>query len=84
MIIASAKHETNENLRIMLLGKGDPPNLTCFYLQRRKARTEPWQTSRRLRPEELGKWAKRFGFDEVELMFELEDAAEKKQEERSF
>lgn len=82
MIIASVPHEKRQNLRIMLIGdEGNPPRLKHFYLQRRKGRLHPWETSRKLRAVDLEKYAKKYGFDEVELIFELEEAGERAEKE---
>lgn len=78
MIFAPVPHETRKNLRIMLVGDDeDPPNLKHFYLQRRKGAGKPWDTSRKLKVEDLEKYAEKYSFDKVELMFALEEAAEK-------
>ncbi len=78
MIFAPVTHEARPNLRIMLVGDdANPPNLKHFYLQRRKGAGKPWETSRKLEAERLDKYVEKYKFDKMELIFALEEAAEK-------
>lgn len=78
MIFARIASEKNENLvAYIVANSADLPAIRHFYLEHRKAKTEPFIRTRKIDAALFERYCRRFGIDAVEAHFLLEEAAEK-------
>ena len=71
-------HPETDAIRILIgarIANGDP-EIQHFYVERRRDDTEPWRRSKKIAGDRLDEFIGRHGFDKVEIMFLLEEAAE--------
>lgn len=73
-VYATLTHEERTDLRLFLVGELDG-HLKHFYLEVLHPK-KPWKRSEKIAAGLFKRCAKRFGFDDIEGMFLLEEAAE--------
>ncbi len=82
MIFVEVEHPTKEGVRVLLCADNNDglPELKHFYVER-KHPIEGWRRTKKIPVEKFSKYMKRFGFDELEAKFQLEEFAEKMKDE---
>lgn len=80
MLFLTLGHTEKDDLRAVLAIENDAglPTLRHFYLETREGKE--WKRSRKIKREWFSKYMKRFGFDEIEANFLMEEAAMKDEE----
>lgn len=77
MIFVQVPHPEREDLRMLLCADVNDglPDLKHFYLEK-KLKGEDWKRTRKIKRDYLDKYLIRFGFDQLEALFLLDEFAE--------